>query len=450
MIAQRAIVALLLLASGAVACSDDDGAGSDTTGTAAGDGTTTTLESTTAPAATTAEPAELSADERAQFEIEVEYARCLREQGLHDLPDPQLAGSGYMLVGVPLDPSATEDYMAAQEACQYVVEDATPPDESDADPAGWERVVPGGDCQCFDGSEYNFWVREASPDKVVLYLQSGGGCFDAETCDPETGNFRTSIEGPNTSGIFDFADERNPFADYSVVYVPYCTGDVHLGNTTTQYAADLTIHHNGFVNGTAALDYLVDAFPAATQVVVVGESAGAIAAPLYAGLVSDRLPEAKMTVLADGAGSYPDEPRFNDILSGWGFHDMAPQWSADAEPTAEDWSAPELFVQSGRHDPAIVFARHDYAYDNNQVFWHETVGVPAEDLLSLIDTNETQIEGAGVNLLSYIAPGDEHTVLTDGRFYDEAVNGQSLVDWVTKLVEGESVDDVHCTQCTSN
>ena len=53
-----------------------------------------------------------------------------------------------------------------------------------------------------------------------------------------------------------------------------------------------------------------------------------------------------------------------------------------------------------------------------------------------------------MNLLSYIAPGDEHTTLSDGTFYTEEVNGQPLVDWVTRLVEGEPVDDVHCTDCT--
>jgi hypothetical protein len=93
---------------------------------------------------------------------------------------------------------------------------------------GWERVVPGGDCQCWDGSEFSFWVREASPKKVVYYLESGGG-FSAETCAPDRGFYKTKITARPTSGIFDFADERNPFADYSVVYVPYCTGDVHIG-----------------------------------------------------------------------------------------------------------------------------------------------------------------------------------------------------------------------------
>jgi hypothetical protein len=29
------------------------------------------------------------------------------------------------------------------------------------------------------------------------------------------------------------------------------------------------------------------------------------------------------------------------------------------------------------------------------------------------------------------------------------VNGVTLVDWVTRLIEGEPVDDVHCTECAA-
>jgi hypothetical protein len=303
---------------------------------------------------------------------------------------------------------------------------------------GWERIVPGGDCRCSDGSEFSFWLRKADPKKVVLYLQDGGACFSAETCAPESDVYQTRVsEGPTgDGGIFDFADERNPFADYSVVYVPYCTGDVHIGNTTTTYAPGLTVHHKGYVNGAAALDRLTATFPRATDVVVIGESAGSIAAPLYAGLVSDRLPEARITALADGSGTYPDAPRVNEIIAAW-----------NPDKAAERWSFPGLFIESGRHDPDIVFARHDYAYDEHQGTWYPRLGIPRGDLLSRSDANETQIETAGVNLHSYIAPGAEHTALTDGQFYTETVDGERLVDWVTRLVEGEPVDDVRCRRC---
>jgi hypothetical protein len=334
---------------------------------------------------------------------------------------------------------------AALDACQPILEAAAP---------NWEKVVPGGGCDCSDGSEFSFWIHEGNRHKVVLYLQGGGACWSAETCDPHGSNeyetaatVRPGTSPGTTTGIFDFADERNPLADYSFVFVPYCTGDVHLGNATTRYSPSLTVHHKGYVNGTAALDHLATTFPDATDVVVVGASAGSVAAPLYAGLASDRLPGARITAISDGSGGYPDAPGFSAIAGAWGLADAIPDWPENAGLTADQWTFPRLFVQSGHHDPDIVFARHDYAYDREQTAKLSLLGIPTDDLLDHIDANETQIEHAGVPLLSYIAPGDGHLALDTSHLYTEAVDGEPLVDWITALVDHEPVHDVHCTTC---
>ncbi len=317
---------------------------------------------------------------------------------------------------------------------------------------GWQRVVPGGDCQCADGSEFAFSVREADPERVVFFLQGGGACFNEATCAFDSDTYQSTI-APDADpavepGIFDLDDARNPFAGWSMVYVPYCTGDLHLGTVTTPYSATLTVQHKGFVNGTAALDALASTFPRATEIVVAGESAGAAPAPLYAGLASDLLPDASVTVLADGAGSYPDQPGINAAIGVlWGTAATIPDWSVNEGLTPEQWSLPGLFVQAGRHVPDLVLARHDYAYDAVQTIFGQLAGFGGDDLLTAIDANEAQIEQGGVDLLSYIAPGSEHTVLTSERFYTEAVNGVPLLDWVTALANGTPVADVHCTEC---
>jgi len=94
-----------------------------------------------------------------------------------------------------------------------------------------------------------------------------------------------------------------------------------------------------------------------------------------------------------------------------------------------------------------VFARHDYAYDEEQASWYPRARIPLKNLLSRIEANETQIEDAGVNLLSYIALGAEHTALSDESFYTEQVNGHRFVDWMIRVIGREPVDDVHCRQC---
>jgi hypothetical protein len=41
-------------------------------------------------------------------------------------------------------------------------------------------------------------------------------------------------------------------------------------------------------------------------------------------------------------------------------------------------------------------------------------------------------------------------VLSDGTFCTETLQGVTLVDWVTRVINGNQVDDVHCTDCTTD
>jgi hypothetical protein len=393
-----------------------------------------------------------------------EFAECMRDHGIDDYPDPTVdADGGIFFESIPGDPSS-QQFQTAEEACDPILEEARPSGAGespvveggpvDAAPAGWERIEPRGDCRCADGSEYSFYARQANPRKVVFFLDGGGACWSAETCaTPDNGNeYQTTVEAPNSGeGVFDFTDERNPFANYSFVFVPYCTADVHIGDAATVYAPDLTVRHKGYANGTAALDYLTETFPDATDVVVIGASAGSVTSSLYARLASDRLSEATITVFADSSGSYGDAPELNAILAGsaWAAGDAITDWAGDAGSTAKQWSFPELLIQSARDDPDITFARYDHAYDEDQGFHLELAGVSVPDLSAIIDANETQIENAGVNLASYTAPGDDHVVFDNESFYTESVNGTLLLNWVTRLLSGEAVDDVHCTDCTA-
>jgi hypothetical protein len=317
---------------------------------------------------------------------------------------------------------------------------------SDVVSGDWEIVTPGGDCECSDGTEYAFFVRHADPAKVVFFLQGGGACFSADTCTPSSGTYNPNIDSRDNpalvGGIFDFGRPDNPFGDYSVVFVPYCTGDVHLGTNAAEYSPELTVQHKGWVNGTAARDYLAENFPDAAQVVVVGASAGSIAAPLYAGVISDQLPDAQITVFADGSGAYPDatNPQIVDLWGSSAVRSTFPEYTGE-------WSLPRYFVAAGLHDREIVMARFDFAFDAVQAEFMTMIGADTSDLKASMDSNEALIEEAGVTQHSYTAPGDNHTVVLDSQFYDTVVTDVPLVDWVTALIGGEPMDDVHCEDC---
>jgi Pectinacetylesterase len=325
--------------------------------------------------------------------------------------------------------------------------------------SGWEKIVPGGACVCADGSEFAFWERRAKPTKVVFYLDGGGVCVDATSCaftgeGGENDFYNWNLSGENPAfpgeGILDFDRADNPFADYSVIYVASCTGDLDLGDVTREYSPELTVEHNGFVNGTAALTYLAEHYPDAKKVVVVGKTGGSVAAPVYGGLVADLLPDARITVFGAQSGAFPDLPDFNEEFLGelWGAYANMPDWEVNEGLTARDWGIPRFWIQAGRHDPDIVMARFDYAFDPNAertVEW--MMGSDEFNLLALIDANEAAIEDAGVVLHSFTAPGAEHQILDIDKFYEMEVNGVRLVEWVDALIEGEPVDDVHCEQC---
>jgi hypothetical protein len=318
----------------------------------------------------------------------------------------------------------------------------------------WEQVKPGGDCMCSDKSEFSYLIREADPNKVLFFLEGGGACFDVKGCGPTSQAFtrtaNASAEGLSSGkGIFDLANPKNPFANYSMVFVPYCTGDVHLGNITKDYGEGVVIEHKGFVNASAALDGLAKRFPNAGEIVVAGASAGSVPSPLFGGLARDRNATARITVLADGSGGYPDLPVLNTaiITNTWGGDKNVPKWPTNADVTPENWSFPGLFVRAGAHAPDIVFARHDFAFDNTQVFFAGLAGLDAADLVKLIDKNEADVEAKGQKLFSYISPGSEHTIVGKPDFYTQTVNGVVFVEWVRSLVEGKPIEDVHCTAC---
>lgn len=392
-----------------------------------------------------------------EVETLVAFANCMQDNGVPDYPDPQ--NDGINLNGTGVDPNSP-DFHAAQAVCESLLPQprSTPHAEGQEIVPGnspWEKVVPGGDCHCANGSEFAFWVRPADPTKVVLFLEGGGACWDATTCafsDANSTTYDWNVTGGDDpmfqSGIFDLSHPDNPFADYSFVFVPYCTGDVHLGNRTQAYSPELTVSHNGFVNSTTALAYLTDNYPDADQVVVVGVSAGSVAAPVYGGLVSDALPEAQITVFADSSGAYPDDPDLNtDILGLWGTFETMPGWDVNEELTAQDWGIPRFWIQAGLHDPKIVMARFDHAFDQVQADYMTMIGLDASNLIASINANEAAIEDAGVIQYSYTAPGNNHGVFSDEAFYRMAINGVTLVEWVEALIAGEPPADVHCDEC---
>ena len=112
----------------------------------------------------------------------------------------------------------------------------------------WQRVEPGGATRCARGGKYAFWIRKADPKKLLVFFQGGGGCFDVTTCEPGSVWFDDRVDAsddPTTAGgILELERSDNPFRDYSIVYIPSCTGDVHTGTRVVTYGPH-RVHQKG-------------------------------------------------------------------------------------------------------------------------------------------------------------------------------------------------------------
>ncbi|HKJ24603.1 MAG TPA: hypothetical protein VKB65_07260 [Myxococcota bacterium] len=167
----------------------------------------------------------------------------------------------------------------------------------------WERIeIPG--TQCSDGSQYKFFVYDSpSSNNLLVMFEGGGACWDYPSCSGQTGilgaanpngipddyiyDFKATYVSPLVNGADPGIPGRakNPIATqgYDVVYMPYCTGDVHVGNNVTTYYdptgqnPPLVFRHMGFHNTREALDYLHGRFPNIDKLLVTGFSAGGVA-----------------------------------------------------------------------------------------------------------------------------------------------------------------------------
>ena len=326
---------------------------------------------------------------------------------------------------------------------------------------GWNRLTPGGETTCSDGSEYAFFVRRGDPEKLLIHFEGGGACWTGETCDlrarPTYDPTVDETDNPaHRSGIFDLENPENPFAGYSMVFVPYCTADVHLGDRVTTYevaatdsteAHTVTIRHKGAVNARAVLDWTFANFRTPAAIFVTGSSAGAIPSPYYASIVADHYPEARTAQLGDAAGGYRRNDAARRIDDQWGIVEVVSQTPGFTHITPDDFSYEALYVAAARRHPEVRFARYDTADDEVQRFFLGLTGETDASLVSLIRANQADIDREVDNVRAYLAAGDVHTILSRPEFYTYEVNGRRFRDWIADLATGEAVADALCDEC---
>ena len=146
---------------------------------------------------------------------------------------------------------------------------------------------------CVAGTPYSVFTRKGDPKKLLIFLQGGGACWqDFYNCNilavsqgPDQRGQEPPADGP-FPGVFDPTMQNNPFADYSVVYMPYCDGSTFGGDNDVKddpaFPYSPTRYHRGLRNVSAGMDVAADMFPKAKQITVMGHSAGGVGAAAFA------------------------------------------------------------------------------------------------------------------------------------------------------------------------
>jgi hypothetical protein len=116
--------------------------------------------------------------------------------------------------------------------------------------------------RCGDGTDYAIQIRpapEGSPlDRVMIGLQGGGVCIFEQDCRSrlDSGLFNAQDDGPPvfddpespfSGGILGQTPD-NPFADWTLVYLPYCDQAVFTGGGYTEQFSDFVVHRFGSLN----------------------------------------------------------------------------------------------------------------------------------------------------------------------------------------------------------
>jgi len=312
--------------------------------------------------------------------------------------------------------------------------------------SGW-NPVPG--MQCADGSATGIGLLPGRSDKVLFYLSPGGACWGSATCGSDILRKFGAIEylavQYYASGtIFDRTVAGNPFKDWTFVFVPYCTGDVHAGQSVATHGGE-TWQHRGWANLHAAVAAVTGGLTRPAEVVVAGSSAGGFGALAAYDLVRAEWDPAGGTsaMLLDDSGptfvgnAMPPQllARWWDV---WGLGSTIGSICAGCE---RDLSAvwPALH---GRH-PVDRLALVSTLQDATMIgfFADPDLQIPemaATTFQANVDALAAALTPLGPNVGMYQIGGaaqQRHALLDDSIFLGPAnPQGPALLDWVSAMV----------------
>ena len=331
-------------------------------------------------------------------------------------------------------------------ACDSDAPSDSPLAEAEANLGVWTWIDVEGS-QCRDGSATGIGVRlQEGAEDLMIYLEGGGACFNGATCATNPSSFgeaEFSVLAAQRSeaGIFSMGAE-NPVGDWNMVYVPYCTGDIHGGNApnTTVQGVTGTQQFVGHQNVERALELLDDHFRDDPETVLLtGASAGGFGTLVNFTGVADRFAASEHVLLNDSGPIFFDDDVFSPLL-GLGFNaqwNLAASFPADAAPLFTTDALPGVYAYLADRYPDARFGLASHLED--QVirgffsFGQADQTITGSEYAAGLRDLRAQ---APADWATYFATGNDHVFIGLPNRYTGTSAGVALNDWVGDLIDG--------------
>ena len=323
----------------------------------------------------------------------------------------------------------------------------------------WFKIAPEG-ARSSTGEQWYGHVRLGTVDGVVVFFYGGGVSVDQYTaahpfgssdafyaCSPE-------YDPAASSGITD-CDPLNPFRNWTIVSVPYSTGDSHAGAGEYEYT-DLDgnqriLYHYGYINYTLLMREAMKYIPRTKRLLVTGSSAGGFGAAILADdVITNYFPDVKnVTVLSDAGFIITD--RWHEICENvW----HAPKEIADrATGNNVTLDALTALYRKRGDGVKILFdcSRRDGTLLQFQAYFDGTRKKHTGEravifqgyLTEMVRSMRSDIPGSGIYIWSDPGEGDpnditSHTILCSTDFYGRDHGyGTTVSRWLLDAIDGD-------------
>jgi len=328
---------------------------------------------------------------------------------------------------------------------------------------GSTLVKPGGDTRCIfsNSGDYAFQVWPGASDKLMVYFQGGGACWDKVST--KAGLCSTSASPGGENGVFCRGDCKgdNSFEDYTIVHILYCSGDAHIGAVVRDYNDNkgVPVSQQGAANVQAALDWIKgqsDYFTRFTSLLLMGCSAGSLGVQAWAHEVMMQLDDAygfdDAAVVPDSyAGVFPPDSQSQTIQDFGACNvsalDNAPELKDSCK--AGTITLQEMTSYSLEHNPETPYAFLNSKSDEVQISYYIAIAATVRNDTDFIQPEEYYrqvneiFEGYSKydNVIEFLVQSDQHCYTNNNHYWTADTSNErggndgdpTMLDWVNSL-----------------